>query len=235
MSRLTVFPQCPGDSYADAEEQTGAATCRRSCRSSDCVGRTGAVAPAQFGDRPKSKRGDFGQRLAEGVHRAVEQDLAALGRRAGRITDQPAGTEVVGQPAERDGAAEAHVTVGGERLRHVAEPGCEIDQLRPQVEHQRGLLEAAVDAHAQLLLRTGAAMVGRQAGMGEKGLQPELQAELAARGVQQRGVAAVAVEEHQPARRASRRRSDRRPPARSTTSAPRARTCPPTRRARWTS
>ena len=56
---------------------------------------------------------------SQNVSTAASKSAApALGRRHGRVTDHAVVAEVVGQPPERHRAAEAHMTVLGQVLRH---------------------------------------------------------------------------------------------------------------------
>ena len=79
-----------------------------------------------------------------------------------------------------------------------------------------------------------AALVRRQARMGEERHQPVVQAQLAVGDVDERAVAAVAVEEHEALRPGSSRCTDRGRRGRRAASTPTATPCPATRRARWT-
>ena len=132
-------------------------------------------------------------------HRGLEQCLAALGRRARRIPDVTTWPEVVREPAEAHLAAELDVPVVGERLGHVTEHGVHVYELRPQVQDQRGLVDAAVHPHPPFVGGIGvglAALVGRHERVGEERHEAIPQPQLAAGDVEQRRVAAVAVEEH---------------------------------------
>ena len=80
-----------------------------------------------------------------------------------------------------------------------------------------------------------AALVRRQAGVGEERHQPVVQAQLAVGDVDEGAVAAVPVEEHEPRAPGSSRCTDRGRRARPAASTPTARSCPATRRARSTS
>ena len=116
--------------------------------------------------------------------------------------------------------------------------GSHVDQLGPQVQHQRGLVDAAVHPHPPLVRRVGlglAALVGRDERVGEERHQPVLQAQLATGDVQQRRVATVPVEEHEPLGRQCRQRPADVVEHREQASSPTARPCPQTRRARSTS
>ena len=72
-----------------------------------------------------------------------------------------------------------------------------VDELGREVQHDRRLVGAAVDAHAQLLGRRPPALVGGHARVGEERHQAVGQTQLAVGDADQRRVAAVAVEEHE--------------------------------------
>ena len=133
---------------------------------------------------------------------ASKRALPRSGVDARRVADVAARAEVVRQPPEADLAAETHVPVLGEVVGHVAESRSEVDQLGPQVQHQRGLVDAAVHPHPPLVGRVGlglAALIGRHERVREERHQPVLQAKLATGDVQQRRVATVPVEERRAA------------------------------------
>ena len=67
-----------------------------------------------------------------------------------------------------------------------------------EVQHHRGLVGAAVHAHAQLARRRRAALIDRHARVGQERHQAVLQAHLAVGDAEQRAVAAVTVEEDEP-------------------------------------
>ena len=147
----------------------------------------------------------------------------------------PSAPEVVRQPAESDRSTEAHVPVGGELLRHVAGRRGHVDEVRSEVQHHRRLVGAAVDAHAEFVGGRHPTLVRRNPGVGEERHQAVGEADLAIGDPDQRGVPTVAVEEDE---LACRRRRD------ASTDVvehgeqawwPTATSCPPTRRARWTS
>ena len=115
---------------------------------------------------------------------ALEQLRAEFGRGRRRVADVAVRPEVVRQPAEADAATEPHVAVGGERLGHVAGGDRHVDEIGREVQHQRRLLGAAVDPHAEFGLRRMAALVRRHARMGEERHQPVVRA--AARGWRRR-------------------------------------------------
>ena len=96
------------------------------------------------------------------------------------------------------GAAEADVAVVGEVLGDLPLGRRHVDEVRRQVQHQRGLVGAAVDPHAELLGRRRAALIGRQPGVGEERHEAVVQAQLAVGHADEGAVAAVAVEEHEP-------------------------------------
>ena len=80
---------------------------------------------------------------------------------------------------------------------HVAGRRRHVDQIRCQVQHHRGLVGAAVDAHAELVGCRDAALIGWHAGVCEERHQAVGESDLAVRHADERRVAAVSVEEHQ--------------------------------------
>ena len=147
------------------------------------------------------ERRHFAQRLTERIHRLRNELLASCGRRRRRIADVSIRSEIVRQPAEPNRTAEADIPVVGKLLRDVAGGDRHVDQMRSEVQHHRRLVGTPVDAHAQLVGRRHAALVGWHARVSEERHQAVGQPNLAVGDPDERRIAAVTVEEHELARR----------------------------------
>src|SRR5262245_41710931 len=133
------------------------------CSGFACGAWTGSARPAW-----EVEPCDFAESRRECLRSRGEKGLAPLSGGAGRVSDVARRSEVIREPAERDRAPEANMVVGGQTFGHVAKPGILVHQVWAQVQHERCLVETAVDPHAHLERRTGTTMDRWEARMSQE-------------------------------------------------------------------
>ena len=143
----------------------------------------------------------LGHRFAQLVDDRLPESGAVFGVGAEWIADHPGWAEVVRKPSETDCAAPLHEPVFGYGRRHVRHRLGHVDEIAAQVQQNRCLVVATVDAHAQLA-RPPCVLEG----MGQKRSEPVGETQVATRHLEKRRVSAVGVDEYQCARRGGEQR-----------------------------